>query len=416
MMETISLALALPGGDTSGLAEVVEGHPLLHLCGVARTPEDLERLLRRFSPDMLLISRQMVLEVDGETLERWREERLGLFPALLVTGDGLPAGEADLPDLLRVPFAFCGVVDAGDANAEKLYLQVRERVDLFRSHLKADRDTHPGGGPASTGPVILCGAKGGVGNTLLACALAASQARLERRVLLVDLDRERSQLSMLKPEGVNKSLVDLLPLAEDLSWEMARVSMYRHPAGFHLLPFGNHARKGMDRPLRLPRPFFRNLDFLFDVVIVDLPGHLAQEFLPSLLPWRNLVVVTQAEAMSARCARLLGQVVRGFGVDPSGLRLAINRYGRHAALQPHEISRAAGIRDVFLLPEDPRSGLDFAELGRLPLPDSPLGKAVAGLNAFLEGEDSSPASTSPSRLLRPGRKARPSRLPRLSGR
>lgn len=413
-MDTITVALALPAGDSSHLADLVAGHPLLELCGVARTFEDLVRLLLRFSPDILVISQQMALELDDETLSRWREARLGIVPALLVPGLELPDGEADLSALFRAPFAFCGTVVAESADAEKLYLLAREKVELFRQREGKPRTMGKGRRPPSAGPVILCGSKGGVGNTFLACALAAHHAGRDKRVLLVDLDRERSQLSILKPEGSNKCLLDLLPLAEDLSWEMARVSLYRHPSGFYLLPFGQRPRRGGETSLRLPGPFFRNLDFLFDTVVVDLPGHLAHEFLPFLLPSRSLAVVTQPDALSARCARGLGQSIRGFGIDPSSLCLVINRYGGQALLQPHEISRAVGIENVFLVPDDPRSGMDFAELGELPPPESPVGKAVARWDGSLSGEGNPPSSQASPRLSPlKGDKGRPRFLDRL---
>ncbi|MDI6874739.1 AAA family ATPase [Candidatus Solincola sp.] len=398
-MEIISVALALPSGDVTGLAEMVDGHPLLEACGVARTPEDLGRLLRRFRPDILLISTQMLLELDEEGAGLSYSDRSGFIPTLLVQGGEPPGGNAGLPQLFRGPFAFCGIVDPARTDVEGLYLQIRERAELIRGMAPRGITGETGKRLPAPGLVILAGGKGGVGNTLLSTTLAACYAEREKRVLLVDLDRERSQLSMFKPDGTGKNLVDLLPMAEDISWEMARVSMYRHPAGFHLLPFGHPRRKAGERTFRIPASFFRNLNFLFDTVVVDLPGHLAEELLPSLLPCRALAVVTLADAMSARSARVLARSIRGFGMDPRALRLILNRHGGNSALQPHEIARAVGIESTFTVPDDPRSGLDFAELGRLPRPDSPLGRAAVRLTAFLDGDKEPLPPKNPRRLL-----------------
>ncbi len=413
-MEIFTVALALPSGDASGLAEKVEAHPLLEACGVARTPEDLWRLVRRFRPDMLLISVQMLLELDEDASEPCARE--ALIPTLLVQEGGPPTVDASFSQLFRGPFAFCGTLDPERTDTEGLYRRIRERAELLRR--MALHGPSPGmkRESSSSGLIVLAGGKGGAGNTLLAAALAACFAMREKRVLLLDLDRGRSQLSMLKPEGSGKNLVDLLPVAEDMSWEMARVSIYRHPSGFRLLPFGNLRRREGEGSPRIPASFFRNLNFLFDKVVVDLPGHLAEEFLSSLIPCHVLAVVTVPDALSARSARLLVQTLRALGADPRSLRLILNRIGGNSALQPHEISRALGIESVFSVPDDPRSGLDFAELGRLPRPESPLGKAAARLTAFLDGKgEHLPPADRRRGLLTGFRKEKPSAPPLRAG-
>ncbi|MBC7253099.1 MAG: hypothetical protein H5T72_03920 [Actinobacteria bacterium] len=416
-MDILSVGLALPSGEASRLAEMVDGHPLLEACGVARTPEDLGRLLHRFHPDMLLISARMLLEMDEEWTSLFNGQRSGLIPTLLVEGGDPTLESADLAQLFRGPFAFCGTVHPARTESELLYRQIKERVELFRG--TTPRVTFKGEGKRLSGPglVVMVGGKGGAGNTLLAATTAAAYAASEKRVLLVDLDRERSQLSIFKPEGTGKNLVDLLPMAEDISWEMARVSIYRHPVGFYLLPFGQPSRKGGSRNSGIPASLFRNLNFLFDTVVVDLPGHLAEEFLPALLPCRVLAVVTLADAVSARSARAISRSLRGFGADPRALRLIINRYGGNSTLQPHQISNAVGIENVFTIPDDPRSGLDFAELAKLPRPESPLGKAVVRLPAFLHGEGEPLSPEISRRKILPGLgKKRASHSPSLSRR
>lgn len=394
-METISLALAMPSGDiATGLIELVERHPLLELCGVARTPEDMRRILRRFHPDVLLLSPHMLDEMEEESWEGEEEAYRVLTPTFLVIGGELSLKKRELLNFFRQPFAFCGAVDLENTNSESLYTAARERVGLLRkvaagNGLSKERDR-----PAGPGTITLISGKGGVGNTLLASSLAAFYAGENRRVLLADLDKDRSQLSLLKPIGEGKTLAELLPLAEEISWELVRISMFRHPAGFYLLPFGNRDRVEKEGRICIPSAFFRNLGFLFDLVIVDLPGNLVEDFLPVLLPSRAVALVSLADSISARCSRAVCHSIRRLGVEPRRLHLVINRYGRSASLHPHELSRAIGIDNPCLLPDDPRSGLDFAELGRLPRPDSALGKAISTLADLLEGDSDHPSRTS----------------------
>lgn len=379
-METISLALALPSGDiATGLLDLVEKHPLLEVCGLARTPADLARLLDLFHPDLLLTTPQMLRELADLPVPAEEKPGMPMVPCFLVLGSDFRAGKAEMVSFLQVPVAICGVVDMDSATSEELYLKAKERLSLLRCAVRPARLPGRDKDLGLCRNITLVGSKGGAGNTLLSASLAACLAGMGHRVLLMDLDRDRSQLLHLKPPGEGKSLLELLPLAEEMSWELVRISMYRHRAGFYLLPFGSKARASESQRVEVPDSLMRNFHYLFDRMIMDLPGNLVDDFLPILLTSDIVAIVSLADTISARCAREICVYLRRTGVEPRRLHLIVNRYGGNSSLQPHELSRAIGIEGPHLLPDDTRSGLDFAELGRLPRPESPLGKAVTSL-------------------------------------
>jgi Flp pilus assembly CpaE family ATPase len=221
----------------------------------------------------------------------------------------------------------------------------------------------------------------------------------------MEMDRERSQLLHLKPRDEGKTVLDLLPMAEEISWDMVRLSVHRHAAGFYLLPHGRHESAGPGADSSLPQSFLRNLLFLFDAVIQDLSGSAYPDFLPMLHHSPKVIFTSLPDTLSAACARHGAALLRKTGLDHDHLRLVVNRCGSHHALRPDELARAAGIALLAALPDDARSGLDFAELGELPRADSPLGKAVAETAARM-GFPAAPAARTPSlqRLLRPRRR------------
>jgi Flp pilus assembly CpaE family ATPase len=196
------------------------------------------------------------------------------------------------------------------------------------------------------------------------------------------MPRELSQLLFLKPRGEGKTVRDLLPLAEEVSWDLVRLSVHRHPAGFYLLPCGSG---GPAAETASPAVLLRNLLFLFDLVIQDSPAcRLAG--VPALLHHDpEVMLVTLPDTLTATCARGIAASLRETGLEHTRLRLVVNRCGSHHTLSPEELARAAGIELLAALPEDARSGLDFAELGELPGMDSPLGRAVADMAAALTG-------------------------------
>ena len=385
-MDAISVAVALPSGEmASNIIARVESHPLLDLCGVARSVPDLLRLLGRFHPAVLLVS-PFLLE-DMETAELGAEDIRNLSAplAFLLPGPEARWGGEELTRALRYPLRYCGIIARDVPASDELFHQIKQKMDI---HSRRD-DPHacaPAGASGHgrhPGLLTVTGSKGGVGSTLLACALAAALSSTGRRVLLMDLDRDLSQLLYLKPREEGKTLLDLLPLAEEISWELVRVSVCRHAAGFHLLPYGQRPEEGPGPEGAVPEALLRNLLFLFDVVIQDFPGHLRRDFLPLLHHSPTVLLVSLPDTLTANCARRSAAFLRRMGMDHARLWLVLNRCGPHHTLRPDELARAVGIKLLASLPEDPRSGLDFAELGELPRADSPLGRAVAEMAGSL---------------------------------
>ena len=404
-MNSVSVAIAVPSGEiASGLIGIVERHPLLDLCGVARSPGDLARLLERFHPAVLLISPQMLEELEGCEFSIAAGHLPHLTLSFLLVSGGVRWEEADLVRAFRHPFLFCGALNADTQDPDELFGALKEKVALFQDAVTSSRPAMEGRIPSGAGFVTLVGCKGGVGCTLISCAISSALSRAGTRTLLLDLDRERSQLLHLKPVGEGKTLLDLLPLAEEISWDLVRMSVYRHPDGFHLLPFGMN--QGGSREVEIPEALLRNLGFIFDLVILDLPGNFLQDFRSPLLTSKEVLLVCPADTLSVRCARGTASLLRRMGIDQPKLRLVINRSGPHSSLRPHELSHAVGIEETFVLPEDARSGLDFAELAYLPRRDSPLGRAVHALAEALLGEAHAPRGTAARFLSAP-----PNRVP-----
>ncbi|MBN2028207.1 MAG: hypothetical protein JW854_15770 [Actinobacteria bacterium] len=400
-METISVAVAFASGEmASQIITAIDDHPFLDLCGIARSIPDLLRLLMRFRPQALAMSPPLLEELDPSSLGSEEVHALSLPVTFLISYPDMRWDEVELARMLRLPLRFGGLLAGDLPHGVDLFHEIKSRVELHRGGKPAsNRGLRPAGGQGErTGLYTIMGTKGGVGTTLLTCALAAAISSSGRRVLLMEMDRNLSQLLYLTPRGDGKSLLDLCPLAEEISWDLIKVSVHQHAAGFHLLPYG-HGGDGVMAPVRsVPEPLMRNLLFLFDVVIQDLPASSRADFLPMLHYCPTVLPVTLPDTLSATCARSTAAYLHGTGLDHDHLRLVVNRCGPHHALEPGELARAAGMELLFTLPDDPRSGLDFAELGELPRSESPLGKATAGMAAAL-GFDDTPITKPPSLQL-----------------
>ena len=397
-METITLALALPSGElASSIKGLVESHPLLELCGIARSIPDLIRMLGRFHPVVQFISPALVEELG--TFDLRPEEAYALSSPLtfLLSGSELQWDEKDLERVLRQPLRYCGLIDGEAAGAEDLFEKIRYKVELHSSRRTAETPQSGREGRSLYNPdlLALAGVKGGVGTTLISCCLASVLSSTGRRVLLADLDCDLSQLNHLLPKGGGKTVLELLPMAEEVSWDLVRVSVHRHTAGFHLLPYGEQGEGNPPPQEGIPETFLRNLLFLFDTVIVDSPRPLSRSFLALLRRSPMVLLVSLPDTLSAQCARRTAACLRRTGLDHHHLRLIVNACGSHHALRPDELSNAAGIELVASLPRDERSGMDFSELGEIPRENSPLAKSVMRMASSL-GYEIAPSRKAPT--------------------
>ena len=380
-MESIAVAVALSGGEMApGIISSLESHPLLDLCGIARSVPDLVRLLQRFRPHALLASPSLLEDLDPAAGPAQDAAWLSAPVTFFISHAGETWGEGRLAELLRLPLKYGGLIDAAACGREELYAEVKRVLDIHRAGEGLPRPQRGREGEAGrrSGLLILVGCKGGVGSTLLACSLAAAASSAGRRVLLMEGRRALSQLLFLKPRGEGKTVSDLLPLAEDVSWDLIRVSVHRHAAGFYLLPCGDGAT-----PDAAPGALLRNLLFLFDLVVFDHHAGFLRAFPPLLVHDPTVLLVSRPDTLAATCARGAASALLRAGLEHERLKLVVNACGPHHTLSPPELARAAGIDLIAALPDDPRSGLDFAELGSLPRADSPLGRNMLAVAASL---------------------------------
>lgn len=403
-MFTAALALSA-GEDFPEILSAVEAYPSLDVCGIARSVPDLLRLLSLFRPSILIASSCILEEFVQEGLLDSGVRYLSA-PVTFILLDGKEELEGiELSRIMRLPLRIGGAIERETRDIESVFQYIKSKVDVYSYDDTGQRTPHIKSNP-KCGLFIFSGSKGGVGNTLISCSFAAI-ASAGKRALLMELGGKRSQLTHIKASLEGKTLSELLPLAEEISWDLLRMSLFRHDSGFYLLPLERRNVKGHAFEPRRITPLLRNLLFLFDIVVVDLQTPWNGEF-PVLMPFLPVVLlVTLPDVLSTACARDAAEFMRRNGMDTSHMHLLINRNGGNHILGMEELARATGLQIAASLPDDARSGLDFSELGEIPRPDSTLGRAVASL-AFTLG-------LTPSLPSGAGIRERPSILAKLRG-
>jgi pilus assembly protein CpaE len=87
-----------------------------------------------------------------------------------------------------------------------------------------------------TGPLVVTGAAGGCGASLLAGALALFWAAAGARPWLVELDLERGDLAGAWGFPADRTIADLAPVSAEIDAGHLRAAAFPHPSGVVLLP------------------------------------------------------------------------------------------------------------------------------------------------------------------------------------
>jgi pilus assembly protein CpaE len=198
--------------------------------GTVTSEADLRDQLSSLDPDVVLVREDLAV---GPIWSVVRETAIANpYLAIVVAS---PLGSAEVLGL---------AMEAGARAVVELPLQVEDVASKIMSAggwAQTMRRVIGGERDAATGNaglmVVLAGAKGGVGTTTIATHLALASAKDDptRRVCLVDLDVAKGDVPLYLDAQHRRTILDLAPVAHDLSPRAIADALYQHPSGLSLL-------------------------------------------------------------------------------------------------------------------------------------------------------------------------------------
>jgi pilus assembly protein CpaE len=237
------------------------------------------------------------------------------------------------------------------AGAKGFFLWPADRGALARA---AARVFAPGTREHETlGRVIaVYGPRGGVGATFLATHLAASFARRERRCVLVDLDLSMADIGPAvgaPMDGSPRTIVDAVPIGEELTARHLDDLLWPHPDGFRVL-LGPADVQPMNRVAAMEvGPVLEAVRSAADMVVLHVPRGMDDTVRLGLGLADVVVMVLGLDVLSFRAAK---RVVDALGLDDR-CSFVVNRASRRE-ISPHDVERVFGRSPDAVVPVDRR--------------------------------------------------------------
>ncbi len=235
--------------------------------------------------------------------------------------------------------------------------------------------------------------KGACGATSIACNLAYRlKVQGNSKVLLADLDPLTGTVAFLLKLKSNYSFVDALAHVDRLDADLWKV-LVNPTAGIDILLSPEDPPNGASEDWDAAG-LLRYCRRLYDVVVVDSGGAYGDWNIALARLADELLLVTTNELPALHATQRTLAFLGGHGLDPSQIRLVVNRYSADRGLATPAIEEALQGRLFHTLPSD-YDAIQKALMDGKPVPiASRFGKSIAALADRLTGRQRPPKSAS----------------------
>lgn len=188
----------------------------------------------------------------------------------------------------------------------------------------------------------IAGAKGGVGSSTLALhlALTAKQTDPSQEVILVDLDQQKPDISIFFDIPQTRSIVDLLPVVEELAPRHIDEVLFRHDSGVRVL-LGPREGEEMERISEFAtRQILGMLSSQADIVIVDIGSVMGEANITALEMSSDVCIVTTPDVLSLRGVHRIKELWERLDVKTEGsTQIIVNRFTKRNDLNMESVRK-----------------------------------------------------------------------------
>lgn len=212
--------------------------------------------------------------------------------------------------------------------------------------------------------VTICGGKGGTGKSTVASFLALClQSSEDICVGLVDFDLQFGNLGVLFDARSNKSLIDLLPIIDELDSVVLKTISNSVTPALDLYSCPVRVEKG---ELINRSHILRIVEVLketYEVIVFDTGPRLSEVHLDLFELSDLLLVIVDQDLSSIKTAAQLKNVYDRLGLPSESIALVLNKYNQQRAIDVERISESVGTDVIAMLPSLSKGTIEALDFG-----------------------------------------------------
>lgn len=312
--------------------------------GEAGNGEEVLKLISKVMPDVVLMDINMPVLNGLDATERITDD----FPSVIVIIMSVQ-GESEYlkkamvhgaKEYIIKPFSYDILVDT----IKTTYKKNQERMIKQVVHEEAAHNAKI---------ITFFSSKGGVGKSVLAINSAVTLSKdVNKKTLLVDMDLQFGDISMLVNRYTEKTMIDLIEEGQINSFETIKPYLYKHNENLDILfaPRKPEAAEYINKDsIEKLMKIFQNQ---YDMIIVDTGINFSDSTLFVLDISEIVLFVSTMEIVALKNTKLGLGVMKSLGYDKDKVKLVINRFTCSYGISKKEVEEAFKDNILIMLPED----------------------------------------------------------------
>ncbi|MBC7333400.1 MAG: P-loop NTPase [Actinobacteria bacterium] len=364
------------------ISSLLKNIPNTEVIHTGETPEDLEVLLGRKAPVLVLVGPSCTLEAIEGILKSY-------FTTLDITKVVIMVKQAsaellkkaiklNVYDVLESPFNYGDVKDVV-RRAEESFEEV------IRSQGIAEKEGMRREGPQK---VTIFSTKGGSGKSFIATNLAVDLInQSKKRVSIFDTNYQFGDVALMLNLYPKNTVHDLIPVIDQLDPDMLNSFLATHSSGVKVLPAPIDPAKGESISIQATMKILNTLSKISDYVVIDTPSAFSDNVLSILEDTDYLCVVASMEVPSIKNLKLTLELLEQLNLPKGRIIVILNRANSKVGITLGEIEQTIQRKVDVTIPSDRLVPLTINKGEPLvtEAPRSPISRSIRKLTEMLLG-------------------------------
>jgi pilus assembly protein CpaE len=344
------------------------------IVGEASNGEEVLKLLTKVKPDIILMDINMPLLNGLEATEKITN----LYPAVTVI---IMSVQAESEYLKKAMFHGAKEYIIKPFNYEILVNTIITTYEKYKN--KVVKGAYFEEGQSNAKIITFFSSKGGVGKSVLALNTAVTLSKeYHRKTLLIDLDLQFGDISMLVNEYAQKTIFDVIEDGQLDSYENIKPYLYEFNKDLHMLfaPTKPEAAECIEKDSL--EKIMEILRKQYDIIIIDTGINFNDNTLYILDLSEIVLFVATMEIVALKNTKLGLGVMQSLGYDKDKVKLIINNFTTKYGITKAEVEGVFKDGVYAMIPEEHNTVSISVNKGK-PFCDSPkyeklkIGKAIA---------------------------------------